>query len=457
MTHTRADRRSFLRLLGGAAAAAGTAAAVPAAQAAPQLPTPAGSAAALTAPPLGTVRWGLIGIGARGLSHVEQLLRLEGCAITALCDPHPPALSRGREAVAKAGRAAPAVFGDGPDAWRRLVDRDDVDAVLVSTPWEQHVPQAVAALRAGKHAFVEVPAAVTLEECWQLVEAAEATRRHCMMLENVCYGREELMALHMCRRQLFGDLTHAEAAYIHDLRDQQQEIAWGTGSWRVPHYERRNGNVYPTHGLGPVAQFLNVNRGDRFTRLTSMSSPSLGQAQYAAREFPEGHPRRRATYVCGDMNTSLLQTALGRTVLVQHDVSTPRPYSRLNFIQGTRGAFGGFPNRIVLEGRTDVHRWDTDMTRWFAEFDHPLWVRVGEAAVKAGGHGGMDFVMLWRVVACLRSGQPMDQDVYDAATWSAVAPLSEQSVARRGDAVDVPDFTRGAWKTMAPLGIVTGA
>jgi hypothetical protein len=204
-----------------------------------------------------------------------------------------------------------------------------------------------------------------------------------------------------------------------------------------------------------VAQYLNINRGDCFTRLASMSSPSLGHAQYAAREFPEGHPRRRATYVCGDMNTSLIQTALGRTILVQHDVSTPRPYSRLNVVQGTRGAFGGFSNRIAVEGRTDVHGWDTDMTKWFAEFDHPLWTKVGEPAVKAGGHGGMDFVMLWRVVSCLRGGLALDQDVYDAASWSAVGPLSEASVARRGEAIDVPDFTRGAWKTIPPLGVVS--
>lgn len=324
--------------------------------------------------------------------------------------------------IAKEGRPAPAVFGEGAEAWRRLVERPDVDAVLISTPWELHVGQAVGALRAGKHLFVEVPAAVTVEECWQLVETAEATRRHCMMLENVCYGREELMALNMCRQQLFGDLTHAEAAYIHDLREQMKDRDWGTGSWRVPHYERRNGNVYPTHGLGPVAQYFNINRGDRFTRLVSMSSPALGYERYARQRFPPDHPRNRATYVCGDMNTSVVQTARGRTIVVQHDVATPRPYSRLNFVPGTRGAFGGFPNRIAVEGRTDPHRWDTDMEKWYAEFDHPLWRKVGDAAVKAGGHGGMDFVMLWRIVQCLREGLSLDQDVYDAAAWSASGP-----------------------------------
>jgi hypothetical protein len=313
---------------------------------------------------------------------------------------------------------------------------------------------AVGAMRAGKHAFVEVPAAVTLDECWQLVEVAESTRRHCMMLENVCYGREELMVLHMCRKQLFGELTHAEAAYIHDLRFQAKQVEWGTGSWRLRHYELRDGNVYPTHGLGPVAQYLDVNRGDAFAALVSMSSPSLGYALYAGREFPPDHPRNRAKYVCGDMNTSIVQTSLGRTVVVQHDVATPRPYTRLNLVQGTRGAFAGYPNRIVVEGRGDTHKWDTNMEPWYTEFDHPLWKRVGEEAVKAGGHAGLDFVMLWRLVECLRAGLPLDQDVYDAATWSAVGPLSEESVKRGGASIEFPDFTGGAWKTLPPLGIV---
>lgn len=447
-------RRGFLGSMGGAVAAlaAGTRARAqePAADAAAR-PRVAG----LVAPRLETVRWGLVGLGERGAMHLEALLRLEGCEVTALCDPWAPAMEKALATVAAAGRARPAAFASGPEDYRRLCDRPDVDAVLLSTPWEQHVTQALAAMRAGKHVFIEVPAAVTLEGCWQLVDAAEATRRHCMMLENVCYGRDELMVLHMCRRGLFGRLTHAEAAYIHDLRSQAKQIAWGTGSWRLRHYEQRNGNVYPTHGLGPVAQYLDVNRGDAFTTLVSMSSPSAGLAEYTAREFPADHPRNRAAYRCGDMNTSLLQTSRGLTVMVQHDVSTPRPYSRHNYVQGTRGAFAGFPGRIAVEGRTNVHRWDADLATWYAEFDHPLWKKVGAVAEKVGGHGGMDFVMLWRVVQCLREGLPLDQDVYDAATWSAVAPLSELSVARGGSPVDVPDFTRGGWRSFAPLGIVS--
>lgn len=443
-------RRGFLKAVGGTVAAVSAAGAQAGAQ-----PSPASRVAGLTAPKLDVVRWGLVGVGERGLMHAEALLKIEGCAITAICDPWAPALEKALATVTSAGRPRPAAFGDGQQDYLRLFDRSDVDAVILSTPWEQHVAQAVAAMRAGKHVFIEVPAAVTLDECWQLVDTAEATRRHCMMLENVCYGRDELMVLNMCRQGLFGDLTHAEAAYIHDLRFQAKQIEWGTGSWRLRHYERRNGNVYPTHGLGPVAQYLDVNRGDAFTSVVSMSSPSLGLAQYAAREFAPDHARNRARYRCGDMNTSLLQTSRGLTVMVQHDVSTPRPYSRHNYVQGTRGAFAGFPSRLAVEGRTDVHTWDTDLTKWRAEFDHPLWTKVGAVAERVGGHGGMDFVMLWRIVQCLREGLAMDQDVYDAATWSAVAPLSELSVARGGSVVDVPDFTRGGWRAFAPLGIVS--
>lgn len=446
-------RRDFLRTVGGAAAALAT---VPVAAESVAQPPPraAPSVVGLTAPRMERIRWGLVGVGERGSMHLEALLRLEGCEVTAICDPWAPALTKALDTVARAGRTPAAGFGNGATDYLRMFERADVDAVILSTPWELHVPQAVAAMRAGKHALIEVPAAVTVEECWQLVETAETTRRHCMMLENVCYGRDELMVLNMCRQGLFGELTHAEAAYLHDLRFQEKQIEWGTGSWRVAHYEKRNGNVYPTHGLGPVAQYLNVNRGDAFGRLVSMSSPSRGYRLFAAREFPPGHARNRATYLCGDMNTSLVQTALGRTIMVQHDVATPRPYSRHNYVQGTMGAFAGFPNRIAVESRGDDHRWDTDLEKWYAEFDHPLWKTVGEVAAKVGGHGGMDFVMLWRIVKCLREGLPLDQDVYDAASWSVVAPLSEQSVARGGAPVEFPDFTRGAWKTTPPLGIV---
>jgi predicted dehydrogenase len=301
---------------------------------------------------------------------------------------------------------------------------------------------------------VEVPAAVTLDECWELVEAQERAGLHLMMLENVCYGREELMVLNMCRQGLFGELTHGEAAYIHDLREQMKDLERGTGSWRTPEHTMRNGNLYPTHGLGPIAQYMNVNRGDRFDYLVSMSSPALGRALYAREHFPPGHPRNQATYVAGDINSSLIRTVKGRTILLQWDTTTPRPYSRLNLIQGTRGVFAGYPDRIAIEGRGETHQWQ-DLEPFRAEFEHPLWKRVGAEAERAGGHGGMDFVMLWRIVYCLRNGLPMDQDVYDAASWSSIAPLSERSVANRSLPVDVPDFTRGRYRERAPLPVVS--
>jgi predicted dehydrogenase len=455
-------RRSFLKSVSVASAAALALRAPPLAAAATPAPRRKGaSVVGLRVPKLEVVRWGVIGLGARGLPTLREVLLIEGCEVRALCDSHPPALAAGLAAVARARRPAPVGYGDGAEAYQQLLARPDLDAVFICTPWRDHVPMAVAAMRAGKHAFIEVPAAVTLEECWQLVEVAEETQRHCMMLENVCYGREELMVLRMCREGVFGELLHGEASYLHDLREQMKHLDHGTGSWRTREHELRDGNIYPTHGLGPVAQSLNINRGDRFSRLVSFSSPSLGMPDYAGKNFPAGHARRSARYICGDMNTTIVKTARGRTVLVQHDTMNPRPYSRHNLIQGTRGIFSGFPDRIYVEGRSPrEHEWETDLKKWQSEFDHPLWKKVAAVTAKLGregtrGHGGMDFVMRWRIVQCLREGLPLDQDVYDAAAWSAIAPLSERSVAQDGAPVEVPDFTRGAWEKTAPLGIVS--
>jgi hypothetical protein len=230
-----------------------------------------------------------------------------------------------------------------------MLGRKDLDIVLISTPWEWHVPMAVDTMKAEKHAFVEVPASITLEGCWQLVDTAEQTQRHCMMMENVNYGREELMVLNMCRLGLFGELLHGEAAYIHDLRGQMHEIERGTGSWRTYHYTKRNGNLYPTHGLGPVAQYMNINRGDRLDFLSSVSSPSRVREIYAREKFPAGHERRTLKFVAGDINTTIAKTVLGKTLMIQWDEQLPRPYTRHNLIQGTRGVWAGFPDRLVVE------------------------------------------------------------------------------------------------------------
>lgn len=414
------------------------------------------SVAGLATKKLDTVRFGVIGLGARGSTTLKELLMLQHSEVRAICDNHPPTLEKGIAAVAKANKPKAVAYGDSDEAYKKMLERDDLDAVYICTPWRLHVPMAVAAMKAGKHAFVEVPAAVTVDECWQLVDTAEETQKHCQMLENVCYGREELMLINLVRQGIMGDLVHGEASYLHDLRHQIDQVDHGTGSWRLKEHEHRNGNLYPTHGLGPVAQYMNINRGDRFTSMISLSSASKGIQAYLA-EHP-GHPKANTKYTCGDMNTSVIQTALGRTILLQHDTMNARPYSRSNMLQGTKGIYAGFPNRIYIEGKSPkADEWEMDLARWYKEYDHPLWTKVASLAenIQGLGHGGMDFVMRWRIEQCLREGLPLDQDVYDAATWSVVGPLSEQSVAKKGAPVDIPDFTRGQWKTMAPLAVVS--
>jgi hypothetical protein len=463
-----ASRRDFIKLTsvglaGLAVLPSGLAALTPSAAPGAAAPRPhAGrSMAGFAAPRLDVVRWGLIGLGERGIPMLRETLMLEGCEVTALCDTREAALNEGLAWVARAGKPKPAAYGDGPEAYRRLCERDDVDAVMIMTPGRLHTPMAVAAMRAGKHAFVEVPACVTVEECWQLVEVAEEARRHCMMMENCCYGREELMVLNLCRQGLLGELLHVEASCIRDRSFPLQQFGHGCGSWRGGEHEVRDGNRYPTHGVGPVAQYLGINRGDRFDRLASFSSPSPGMPDFVEKNFPAGHPRRTAKYSCGDVSTAMIKTACGRTVLIQHNTMSPTPYSRHNVVRGTRGIFAGFPHRIYIGERSpQPHRWETDLARWYQDHDHPLWKKVGEIAARTDqlggpGHGGMDYVMKWRMVQCLREGLPLDQDVYDAAAWTVVGVLTEQSVAAGGAPVEVPDFTRGGWRVASPLGIVS--
>ena len=309
-----------------------------------------------------------------------------------------------------------------------------------------------------------------MEECWQLVDTSEATGKHCMLIENCNYGREELMLLNMVRQGLLGEILHGEAAYIHDLREQMFEDEHGCGSWRTFHYAKHQGNLYPSHGLGPIAHCMDVNRGDYFETLVSMSSPARGRALFAQRNFPPEHKWNSIdNWNCGDINTSLIKLVSGRTIMVQWDETSPRPYSRHNYLQGTHGAFGGFPDRIALDyaleelpeevrattpqhnGRTNFHDWDTNMEPWYQAYDHPLWKKIGEFATEHGGHGGMDYVMFWRIQQCLLEGKPMDQSVYDAALWSAVTPLSRASVELGSMPQKFPDFTRGKWKITPPV------
>lgn len=457
------DRREFLRRSAAttAALAVGNVIADAATGSARTEPKPlssqAGSAAGLTAPKLETVRLGFIGVGARGSGHVEQMLQIEGVEVKAIADLYTDWAERSAKACTDKGRPKPTLYRPGKDSYKAMLQRDDIDAVIIATPWEEHVRMCLDAMNNGKHAFTEVPAAYTVDDCWKLVETSEKTKKHCMMMENVCYGREELMVLNMARLGVLGELLHGEAAYIHDLRGQMNEVERGTGSWRTVHYQKRNGNLYPTHGLGPVCQYMNVNRGDRMDFLSSMSCNSRVRGIYAREHFPPDHKWNKTPFVCGDINTTLVRTVGGKTIMIQWDEQLPRPYNRLNLIQGTKGCWGGFPNRFVADGVTpNTESWTQNnaLTSIFEKYDHPLFTKAKTLPGNLGGHGDMDFIMLWRIVYCLRNGLPLDQDVYDAATWSVIGPLSEWSVKNRSRSIDVPDFTRGKWKTMIPLGIV---
>ena len=451
------DRRGFLKAATVTAAAGLTAACASSNNQVTPVKQQGKNVIGLIAPKMDVVRVGFIGVGQRGYGHVKRMSHIEGAEIVAICDNHQEVLERSAKFLTDNGHKQPALYGNSEYAYRDMLNRQDIDIVIISTPWKWHAPMAIESMESGKHAFVEVPLATTVKEMWDIVNTAERTQKNCMMMENVNYGRDELMVLNMVRQGVFGELLHGEAAYIHELRWQMKELETKTGSWRTGWHAKRNGNLYPTHGLGPVSQYMNINRGDRFDYLTSMSSPALGRALYAQKEFPAGHQRNQLNYINGDMSTTLIKTVKGRTIMVQHDTTTPRPYSRHNLIQGTNGVFAGFPNRIALEegGSGNFHEWDYDMQSWYNKYDHPLWVKMGKEAERNGGHGGMDFLMFWRMIYCLRNGEPLDQDVYDGAAWSVISPLSAESLNNRAKSVDIPDFTRGAWQSAEPLGIVT--
>ncbi|NMR27040.1 MULTISPECIES: Gfo/Idh/MocA family protein [unclassified Pseudoalteromonas] len=452
------NRRDFLKAASAAAAASVVAGCASGVNGGAVTPAQQGrSVIGLIAPKMDVVRVGFIGVGQRGYGHVKRMSHIAGTKITAICDTHTEVLERSAKFLTDKGLPKPALYSGADNAYQEMLNRDDIDIVIISTPWAWHAPMAIDTMNSGKHAFVEVPLALTVEEMWQIVDTAERTQKNCMMMENVNYGRDELMVLNMVRQGVFGELLHGEAAYIHELRWQMKELEHKTGSWRTAWHAQRDGNLYPTHGLGPVSQYMNINRGDRFDFLTSMSSPALGRSAYAKKEFPADHQRNQLNYIAGDMNTTLIKTIKGRSIMVQHDTTTPRPYSRHNLIQGTNGVFAGFPNRIALEegGSKSFHEWDYEMEGWYKKYDHPLWTKMGEEAQRNGGHGGMDFLMFWRMIYCLRNGEALDQDVYDGAAWSVISPLSAQSVSNRSASIDIPDFTRGAWKNAQPLGIVS--
>ncbi|MBP5285076.1 MAG: Gfo/Idh/MocA family oxidoreductase [Kiritimatiellae bacterium] len=450
------SRREFLGLSLGAAALAGCTG--------PKAFWGSGCAAPMqgfACAPLKEIRVGVVGVGMRGWRAVRRLSMLPNVKVTAMCDLFADRLAK-EQAWLKENNRPPAAEYVGPEAYKALCDSDGVDVVYNCTPWQVHVEIGLYALRAGKHSLIEVPAAMTVDDCWELVETAEKTKLHCMQLENCCYGEEELLAISLCRHNVLGTLTHAECAYIHDRRqgifNDEYPDHWRM-KWNIDHA----GNQYPTHGLVPACQCLDVNRGDRMDYLVSMDSLGGAYEEYAKEVFAEATKdawKRDVKFKMANMNNTLVRTAKGRTILIQHDVATARPYSRIDLVSGTKGIFYGFPMRIHAETegmpKAQHHtQFDPEMTeRLRKEYEHPLWKTANKIAAEVGGHGGMDYIMDLRWAYCMQQGMPLDMDVYDLATTCSICELSEKSVGRRSAPVDVPDFTRGGWEHATPLGLV---
>lgn len=399
--------------------------------------------------PLDTVRVAIIGLGMRGAEAVYRLTFIDRVKIVAVCDVVPEKTDSALATLTKRG-FPPADVYTGEEDWKKICERDDVNLVYICTHWDLHTPIAVYAMESGKHVAVEVPAALTIEECWQLVNTAEKTRRHCFQLENCNYDFFEMATLNMAQQGVFGEIVHAEGAYIHDLRFLNFNDSTGYWNmWRLKHLEKTDGNTYPTHGLGPICHALNIHRGDRMEYLVSVSSGQFGMTAYAKEKFGDDSEFAKRPYRKGDINISIIKSVKGKTIMLQHDVTSPRPYSRIHMLSGTKGFAQKWPRRgISLE--PDGHRYLSEdrLDSLLKRYEHPIIKEVGEMARMVGGHGGMDFTMDYRLVYCLLNGLPLDMDVYDAAEWSSIIELSRISVENGGTPVKIPDFTRGAWSKL---------
>ena len=416
--------------------------------------------------PLRNLRVGVVGLG-RGQAGISGFTLVPGGYIAAICDINAARRARTLKYLADKKAPTPKIYGDkGPEDWKRMCEDPEIDLIYNSTPWQLHVPIALYAMEHGKHVVTEVPSAFTVEECWKLVETSERTQRHCMQLENCCYGENEMLAFNLVHLGLLGEISHGEGAYIHDLRTYNYN-AWdeekGGGGywdyWRLRHNAVHGGNQYPTHGLGPICLDMDINRGDRFDFLVSVDSKQAGFEEVGKGLHADDPWRSGLKVKMGDMNTTIIKTVMGRTIMVQHDVGTARPYSRLNLIQGTRGVLQDYPLRIAIEESLGkgAHGFDEKKTQEIRQkYKHPLWKTRDEIAKRmpVTGHGGMDFLMILRLSFCLQNGLPLDMNVYDLASWCCLCELTEKSADNRGRSMDIPDFTRGGWKTAPKLGLV---
>lgn len=407
-----------------------------------------------------TVSLGFMGVGARGTSHLHGILQRDDVKVKAILDPKEKNLNRALDMVEDAGQERPDGYSQ-KEEYTALCERDDIDGVIIASPWAYHTEQAVAAMENGKYAGVEVPVALTVEDCWELVQASERTGMPCMMLENVCYRRDVMAVLNMVREGLFGEMIHARCGYQHDLTpflfNDDLEYGPGTGSvssWRTEHYTKRNGDHYPTHGIGPVAHWLDINRGNRFVKLSSNATKARGLESHIEYYGGEDHPNEEVDWKTGDIITTTLTTANGETVILTLDTSLPRPYSLGFRAQGTNGIWELERDAVHIRGRSEKHRWE-EFDKYQDEFDAKLWTRH-EKEAEGSGHGGMDFFVRNAFVEAIKRQEPTPQDVYDAAAWSVISPLSERSIAKGGAPVEFPDFTGGSWLNNDPIFNVTG-
>ncbi len=392
------------------------------------------------------VRIGIIGTGRRGSSHLRTLMRLPGVVVPALCDTNTANLAAARDIVVKAGQRKPEGYSGGEHAFEKLVERDDLDAVIITTPWDWHAPMALAAMNAGKYAAVEVPAALTLKQCWDLVRTSERTGRPCMMLENWSFRRDNLAVLNMIRAGLLGQIVHAHCAYSHDCIGWFFDARTGQMRWSGKYLLNFNGSLYTTHGLGPVLSWLDINCGDRFDYLTSTATKPLRMADYFARKFGPDHPAAKARYEQGDIVTTVIKTVGGKTVVVNYDVHLPRPYDNRWLVQGTGGIYDEDKGSVYIAGRSPGnHQWES-FGPYQEEFDHKWWKTMGAEAGSAG-HGGVDYIELALFIEAVRNKTQTPLDVYDSVTMSAVIPLSAESIAKGSAPVKAPDFTGEKWQT----------
>ena len=416
-----------------------------------------GSMIGFNIPPIEKVRVGIIGLGNRGmvlLKMFEWLIQNNKAEIVAVCDLKEEKTQNAANFVSKHQSKKAKQYTGKENTWETVATRDDIDLLLIATPWKCHTPMAIYGMENNKHVAVEVPISYTIEDCWKIIETTERTKKHCFMLENCNYNDEELFVLNMVEQGVFGELTHAECAYIHDLRKLLLDEHYYEDQWRLKHHQDRNGNFYTTHGIGPVSFYYKIGRGDMFTHLTSMSSKEVALSEAAQRQGKD------MNITCGDMNTTLLKTAKGRTVMMQFDVHTGRPYDRINKLCGTKAVHNGYPSRLYID-KEDLSHWghqwlnQKEYQAYRNKYTHPMITQLrSKMELFKEGHGGMDFVMIYRLISCLNKGLPLDMNVYDGVIWSAITPLSEISVGSNSNAIKIPDFMGGLWKEEQDLEIM---